>query len=126
VIRLKKFSYQTNTTKSKYKNKKTVINGLKFDSKKEGMRYLDLLEKLNLGQISGLELQPQFELQPKYKKDGKTIRALVYKADFAYYDKDGNYIVEDVKGSKYCLTDHYKIKKKIFEYKYPYKIKEIY
>lgn len=100
----------------KYHNTKTVINGIKFDSKLEAKRYceLKLLERAN--KIKGLELQKEFELQPKFKKNGKTYRKIVYRADFSYFDIDKDkYIVEDTKGYK---TKEYSLKKKMFEYKY--------
>lgn len=103
-------------TTSKYHSKKVIVNGIEFDSKKEAKRYseLKLLEKA--GEIVDLELQKVFELQPSFKKNGKTYRKITYKADFCYFDKRLNkYIVEDVKGFK---TEVYKLKKKIFEYKY--------
>lgn len=96
---------------NKYRNKKTTINGITFDSRLEGKRYkeLKLLERANL--IEELTLQPSF------KKNGKTIRAITYKADFSYIDKEKNcLIVEDTKGMK---TRDYLIKKKLFEYKFP-------
>lgn len=109
--------------KNKYHNKKVVYHGIKFDSKKEALRYVELkwLEKTN--QIKELELQKKFELQPSYKKNGKTIRSINYFADFYYYDIiKGKYIVEDTKGLR---TEVYKIKKKLFEYKYDMTITEI-
>lgn len=102
--------------KNKYKNKITYYENIRFSSKKEAQRYIELklLEKTN--QIKELELQKKFELQPSYKKNGKTIRSINYYADFYYYDIiKGKYIVEDTKGMK---TEVYKLKKKIFEYKY--------
>ena len=104
------------TNKTKYHNKKTTINGITFDSKLEAKRYneLKLLEKANL--IRDLILQPSFELQPTFKKNGETIRAITYKADFQYYDiKKERIIVEDTKGMK---TKDYILKKKLFEYIY--------
>ena len=100
---------------SKYNNKKTVIDGIKFDSKKEARRYLELKELQKQGEISNLKLQPTFILQDKFRKGGKAWRAIKYIADFSYYDKNGNSIIEDVKGIK---TDVFKIKQKLFEYKY--------
>lgn len=102
---------------NKYKNKKVVVDGIEFDSKKETKRYgeLKLLEKAGL--IKDLELQKTFELQPSFKKNGKTYRKITYIADFYYYDNHlERYVVEDTKGFK---TDIYKIKKKMFEYVYP-------
>lgn len=68
--------------------------------------------------ITGLRLQPEYELIPRYKKDGHTIRRTIYRADFEYRTRDGREIVEDVKGFK---TDVYKLKKRLFEYLYPEK-----
>jgi hypothetical protein len=109
---------------NKYKNKKVETNGIIFASVKEYKRYkeLKLLEKA--GEITNLELQKKYELQPKYvNNDGKIIRAIHYIADFVYYDKKKNkYIIEDTKGYR---TEVYKLKKKMFEYKYDLVIKEI-
>ena len=100
----------------KYGNRKTVVDGIKFDSKLEAKRYseLKLLEKA--GAIKGLELQPKFRLIPTFRKNGKTYRGITYIADFAYYDENERYIVEDVKGYK---TKEYQIKRKLFEYTFP-------
>jgi hypothetical protein len=107
---------------SKYKSNKIIIDGIKFDSKKEGSRYIQLKALLDNNKISNLELQKEYILQPSYKKNGKTIRKISYFADFVYNEND-KVIVEDVKGYK---TEIYKLKKKIFEYKYPdLEIKEI-
>lgn len=81
---------------NKYKNEKVTINGIGFDSKAEARRYQELWLLEKVGTIKGLVLQPSFVLQPSYKKNGKTIRAITYKADFAYYENN-KYIVEDVK-----------------------------
>ncbi len=97
---------------SKYRAKKTIIDGIKFDSKREADRYceLKLLEKAK--EIRNLELQPRFLLQDKFKdKMGTTHRKIEYVADFMYIDKDDKKIVEDVKG---MMTDVYKLKKKLF------------
>lgn len=103
---------------NKYFNKKVILDGIKFDSRKEADRYLDLKLLNKLGLIKELELQKTFELQPKYVNNkGEHIRAITYKCDFFYYDtKKKQYIVEDTKGFK---TEVYKIKKKLFEYVYP-------
>jgi hypothetical protein len=102
--------------KSKYKNKKIVFNGIKFDSIKEKNRYIELklLEKNNI--ISGLKLQPAFLLQESFNCGKATHRAIKYVADFEYFNiKEGKIIIEDVKGHK---TEVYKIKKKLFLNKY--------
>lgn len=101
---------------NKYSNKKVIVDGIKFDSKKEATRYKQLKMLEQMGEIRDLELQKSFELQPKFKKNNKSYRNIVYKADFYYFSiKEGKYICEDVKGFK---TDVYTLKKKMFEYRY--------
>lgn len=108
---------------SKYYSRKVIIDGIKFDSKKEGNRYLELKLLLKAKKIRDLELQKKFELLPKYKINNKTIRAISYIADFVYWDISKNeMIIEDTKGFK---TEVYKLKKKLFEYKYGIEIKEV-
>lgn len=102
--------------RSKYKDKKTLVDGIVFDSKKEAARYqeLKLLEKAGI--IKDLSLQPNFLLQDKFKYRGKTHRKIEYIADFQYYVvKDKKWVVEDVKGYQ---TDVYRIKKKLFLKRY--------
>lgn len=43
---------------NKFKNKKTKIDGITFDSRKEANRYLELKLMLKTGKISELKLQP--------------------------------------------------------------------
>lgn len=123
---------------SKYLNKKEVVNGISFDSKKEAKRYKDLLLLLNAGKITELQLQVPYELIPAQKepdiigpkggvKPGKTIeRSVVYIADFVYKDEFGRTVVEDVKGYKsggaYQL---FKIKKKILLWRFGISIREV-
>lgn len=83
---------------SKYNNKKIVIDGIKFDSKDESEYYLYLKEKKENGEIKDFGLQQKFELQPKFKKDGKSYRAITYTVDFAIYKWNGEVVYIDVKG----------------------------
>jgi len=101
--------------KNKYKNIKTVINRVEFDSMKEAKRYqyLKLLERS--GEIRELVLQPKFILQEGFIYAGKKERAITYTADFEYVTKSGALIIEDVKGMK---TDIYKMKRKMLLYLY--------
>lgn len=104
----------------KYHNTKTVADGIKFDSKLEAERYAQLKILERAGVIRALELQPSFELLPSFRKNGKTWRKTVYKADFRYILADGDrIIIEDVKGSTAVITDVFRLKQKLFEYKYP-------
>ncbi len=106
---------------NKYKNRKTEVNGITFDSAKEANRYKELLLLQRSGTIRNLRLQPQFTLTEGYKdaETGESVRALRYIADFSYEICDGNsaesperwkVVVEDVKGKK---TKEYNIKKKL-------------
>ena len=104
----------------KYHNTKTVADGIKFDSKLEAERYAQLKILERAGVIKGLELQPSFELLPSFRKNDKTWRKTVYKADFRYILCEGDrIIIEDVKGSTAVITDVFRLKQKLFEYKYP-------
>ncbi len=102
--------------RNKYHNKKVEFDGIKFDSKKEMNRYKELKILERAGMIKDLELQPAFILIPSFKKNGKTYRKSSYIADFKYFDvEQEKIVVEDTKG---YLTEVYKLKKKLFEYKY--------
>lgn len=101
----------------KYHNKKTVLNGIKFDSKKEAMRYRDLKLMEKAGEIENLRLQVPYVIIPKSKYG----RAIKYIADFVYL-KDGVEIVEDTKGVK---TPVYKLKKRLLAESHDIEIKEV-
>lgn len=104
---------------NKYSNIHKSIDGYVFDSTKEATRYTELKLLLHAGEIKSLQLQPLYELQPAFvDKSGKRYRAITYSPDFSYLERKGNKwisVVEDVKG---MLTEVYKIKKKLFLYKY--------
>ena len=109
-----------NQEKNKYKNKKVTVNGKVFDSKKEAKRYCELIKLEQAGLIKDLETQKKFLLLDSFKKNGKTYKQISYYADFVYFDVySKKTIVEDVKASKDFKTQVYKIKRKLFEYKYP-------
>ena len=99
----------------KYKNKKTQVDMYLFDSVLEAKRYKQLALLERAGEIKNLKLQVPFLLQESFRKNGKTYRKIEYIADFVY-EENGQTIVEDTKGIK---TDVFKIKQKLFEYKYP-------
>ena len=97
---------------NKYHSKKTVIDGIQFDSAKEAKRYAKLRALAEAGKIQHLRLQVPFELVPSFECDGVKYRDMKYVADFVYY-RDGKQIVEDCKGVK---TAEYKLKKKLMAY----------
>ena len=105
-------------TENKYHNKWVIIDGLKFQSEKEGKRWqeLKLLEKA--GEIVGLNRQQKIELIPKTK----LYQARYYVADFVYFDKRANKTVyEDCKGYR---TDIYKLKKALLYWRHGIEILE--
>lgn len=100
---------------SKYRNRKTIIDGITFDSKGEANRYCELKLLERAGEISDLTLQPKYMLQESFKKGKKTHRAITYVADFQYQE-NGKTIIEDYKGME---TEVFRIKRKLFEKRYP-------
>lgn len=108
---------------SKYHAKKTLVDGIVFDSQKEARRYeaLKMMEKSGL--ITDLKRQVKFVLIPTQRECGKVVeRECAYIADFVYKDSLGNYVIEDVKGIR---TDAYKIKRKMMLHFYGIRIKEV-
>ena len=108
---------------NKYHNKKVIYNGITFDSIKEKNRYIELKLLERAGLIKDLKLQYEFELQPAFTLNKKKIRKISYIADFYYFDnKLNDYVVEDTKGMR---TEVYKLKKKMFKYRYKKEITEL-
>ena len=103
-------------SKSKYGAKKITIDGITFDSKDEGRYYLYLKDLKAKGEIVNFELQPKYELQPSFKKYGKTHRAITYAPDFLIYHLNGTEELIDVKGMS---TQQGEMRRKLFDYKYP-------
>lgn len=108
--------------KSKYKNKTVTIDGITFDSMKEGNRYRELKLLERAGLITGLQRQVKYELIPTQRINGKVVeRPVTYIADFVYH-KDGGLVVEDTKGFK---TKEYIIKRKLMLHVYGIQISEV-
>lgn len=100
----------------KYRARKVAYGGYVFDSMAEAERYKQLEILTAAGVITQLVIHPVYLLQDRFKRDGHIIRKIEYEADFAYTDAQGRAIVEDVKGVK---TADYKIKRKLFLYRFP-------
>lgn len=107
---------QAPSKKSKYGNKKTEVDGITFDSIKEAEYYQQLKLLKQAGEIKDFGLQPRFELQEGFDKNGKRYRPITYYADFVVDNLDGTTDIIDIKGVE---TQVFKIKQKMFEYKYP-------
>lgn len=92
---------------SKYHNIITTVDNIKFASKKESERYLNLKFLEKKGLIKDLKLQPKFSFPMDF----------AYKADFSYIDvKTNKLVIEDTKGVKDKL---FILKEKCFRYFYP-------
>lgn len=105
---------------SKYHAKKTTVDGITFDSRKEADRYLTLKAMEEDGLIENLRRQVRYELVPAFDVDGRHYRPVSYTADFVYV-AGGKTVVEDVKGMK---TDVYQLKSKLFARRYGLSIRE--
>lgn len=121
----------------KFGNKKTTVDGILFDSKKEADRYRELKLMERLGTIRDLQRQVTFELIPaqherfaRYSRKGRRLKdgirciekKCVYIADFVY-EQDGKKVVEDVK-SKATRTPEYIIKRKLMLERFGIRIRE--
>lgn len=84
---------------NKYRNEKTAVSGVTFDSKRESTRWQELAMLQASGHISELRRQVPIELVPGVKLAGESrarpaMRLIV---DFAYVER-GKQVYEDVKG----------------------------
>lgn len=138
-VEIEKKSLKEATKKScagKISHKKTVIDGITFDSMLESEYYLYLkaLKKYKL--IKDFSLQPEFILQDKFiivdnevvngnderfnklkrQTKAETIRAIKYRGDFLITDLNDTQRVVDTKGFS---TKEFEIKRKMFMCKYP-------
>lgn len=98
-------------------SKKTVIDGIVFDSKTEAEYYEYLKSFERDKKIYRLRCHPVYELQKPVERHGKKYKVIKYIADFEYWDEEESInIVVDVKG--FAMEDA-KLKRKLFAYKYP-------
>lgn len=100
--------------KNKYGAEPVTVEGIRFDSKREANRYLELRLLQRAGQISDLRCQVPVELMgqggPLLTETGRQMR---YVADFTYFDRAaGVTVIEDAKGTKPAA---YKVKKAVVE-----------
>ena len=101
------------TTKPrKYRNKKTIIDGITFDSQREARRFVELQHLESRGLIENLRHQVPFELAPgvKFSTEARKKPALRYVADFAYRE-NGREVVEDVKSTATAKAAAFQIKR---------------
>lgn len=108
---------------SKYRNRKTCIEGEVFDSVKESQRWMELRLLQAAGEITNLDRQVKYTLIPAQKRNGHVERPVIYVADFQY-EENGEIIVEDVK-SDATKTHAYIIKRKLMLWQYGIIVKEV-
>lgn len=101
--------------KGKYNASPTVVDGIRFDSKAEAARYVELKMLQDAQYISGLRCHPVYELQPQFQLNGRSVAAITYEGDFEYRE-NGALVVEDVKGVE---TPVFKLKLKMFQFHFP-------
>ena len=122
LMSIKEFKALNNKPKkSKYRNVRTTVDGIVFDSKKEAARYSELKLLEGAGIITNLQLQVKFILQNT-----------TYIADFVYYiantslgGKGWEYVVEDVKSAITKKNPLYRLKKKMMLSMHGIEIKEV-
>lgn len=92
------FAASLKPSRNKYGAKKEVVRGIKFDSKKEASRWMELQLLERAGEISDLKRQVKVELigqhRPLYTRTGRNMKLTF---DFSYIE-DGLNIYEDAKG----------------------------
>lgn len=104
-----------NKKRNKYNAQKTTIDGVTFDSKKEGARFFELKLLQDRKEITDLQRQVKFQIVPKA---GNNNRARYYVADFTYKEY-GKQIIEDVKSPATRKNAVYSLKKALVLWQYP-------
>lgn len=133
-------------SEGKIAHKKTVVDGITFDSKMESEYYQYLKAEKKAGRVKSWVLQPEYILQPKFfvlngetitedhpeykDKDKerkawnkanpnnqiKIVQPIKYRSDFEVTYADGSKKTIDPKGIK---TADFKLKEKMLRFKYP-------
>jgi hypothetical protein len=122
-VNWQRFENSPNKRDGKTKAEEYCLNNMintnniqRFDSRTECNRYEFLLEQQRNGEISNLEHHFTYRVQKEFTNSaGHTIPPITYEADFVYKTKDGETIVEDVKGSEFFIDDRFILVKQIFD-----------
>ena len=110
TIERSKFNVDKDVTKRTFDN-------IVFDSVMEMKYYRDVLcSGLESGEISVVQLQKPYELQPKFVHNGKTVQPIKYVADFYVEYSDGHKEVIDIKGMADSVA---LLKRKLFWHTFP-------
>lgn len=94
--------------------RRKLVDGIPFRSTLEADAYQILKSWRDAGEITHLELQPKFLLQPGFRRrgpvDGEWVRAITYKADFGYQRNGVRHVIE----AKGFRTEAYRLRRKLF------------
>jgi len=107
----KRTSEGIKTLMNKYRNVKTIVDGMKFDSRREANYYIYLKAQRACGGLT-FERQVRIPLAAGIK----------YVVDFVVKHKSGRVEYVDVKGYR---TTVYRMKKRLFEHQYGVPITEV-
>ena len=135
-------------SEGKIAHKKTIIDGIQFDSKMESEYYLYLKEEQKAGRVKSFTLQPEFILQPKYfvlngeivTSENEEYYAIKDKERKAYNKANPDNKIKIVQAIKYrsdfdviyadgsrkiidpkgVKTADFKLKEKMFAFRYPH------
>ena len=118
----------TKSHRGRYGNVKKHLHpdGTKLDSKREYVRYCDLLLLQRAGELCGLKVHPRYPITiagvPILLKSSRypNGRHLTYVADFSYFPGEAGdmrlgFIIEDVKMQSGHRTEVYKIKRALMD-----------
>jgi len=115
------------TRPHKYRAVPTWYDGVRFASKAEMRRYIDLRLLERAGHIRNLELQPRFPIEVMNPSNGEMVLCAVYISDFRYVElpRPGveRIVIEDVKGGPSTAT--YRLKRRLVEALHGIRISEV-
>ena len=104
---------------SKYHNRKTLVDGIQFDSQKEANRYQELILMERAGLIRSIELQPRYDLVVNEHKIG------FYRGDFRYEVVATSILVgEDVKSPIGIKLSGHNVQQSLGEFPIPISVFE--
>lgn len=95
--------------KSKYKNKRTIVDGVKFQSTKEGNAYTEYKRQKMAGILK------DFKMQVRYVIVVNGIKITSYRADFVLEYPDGSFRIVDVKSDMTRKLNDYVMRKKLMK-----------
>ena len=104
---------------SKYRAIPTVVDGIRFASKAEARHYGVLKLREKVGDITDLELQPEYPIVVN------GVRVAIYRADFRYMERTKHGLAQMIVDVKGMATPVYRLKKKLVEAIYEITITEV-